>query len=239
MIKLDSEYFPLHSFVLIEIYDIEIRKNMIEGLVGKKVGMTQVFTEDGNRIPVTVLQLGPNVVIQKKISSNDGYEAVQLGYDTVTDSKKKNITKALIGHFKEVAPTKHIKEFSADNIDEIEVGQVFDVSIFEAGAKVDVSGTSKGRGFSGVIKRHNFKGGPASHGHRFNRGTGSIGQSATPAKVFKNKKMPGQYGNARTTVQNIDIIEVNKELNLLLVKGAVPGPNGRIVEVRKAVKQHK
>lgn len=138
--------------------------------------------------------------------------------------------------FGEQKPTKLLQEFKVDNIEEVEVGQSFDVSLFEKGEIVDVSGTSKGRGFSGVMKRHNFAGGPAAHGHRFNRGTGSIGQSASPAKIFKNKKMAGQYGNVRVTVQGLEIVDVNKDLNVLLIKGAIPGPNGRFVEVRKTAK---
>ena len=209
---------------------------MLNGLLGKKIGMTQYFNEDGERIPVTVVQTGPVTVVQKKTTDKDGYEAVQVGYEEVAKSKEKNVVKPLKGHFGEQQPTKMLKEFKAEKIEEVEVGQTFDVSLFEIGEKVDVSGTSKGRGFSGVMKRHNFAGGPASHGHRFNRGTGSIGQSASPAKIFKNKKMAGQYGNVKVTVQGLEIVDVNKELNVLLIKGAIPGPNGRYVEVRKTAK---
>jgi large subunit ribosomal protein L3 len=209
---------------------------MLNGLLGKKVGMTQFFTESGERVPVTVLQTGPVTVIQKKTQEKDGYQAIQLGYEEFPKSKEKNINKPTSGHFKDQKVTRYLREFKVDNIDEFEIGQTFDVSLFEKGEIVDVSGTSKGRGFSGVMKRHNFAGGPASHGHRFNRGTGSIGQSASPAKIFKNKKMSGQYGNASVTVQGIEIVEINKDLNVLLVKGAVPGPNGRFIEVRRTTK---
>lgn len=209
---------------------------MLKGLLGKKVGMTQYFTEDGSRIPVTVIKTGPVTVLQKKTIETDGYEAVQVGFQEIKESKLRNVLKPAKGHLKEQKATQYIREIEANDINAIEVGQSIDIGMFEEGELVDVSGTSKGRGFSGVIKRHNFAGGPASHGHRFNRGTGSIGQSATPAKIFKNKKMPGQYGNERTTVQRLTVVNVNKDLNVLLIKGAVPGPNGRLVEVRKTVK---
>ena len=209
---------------------------MINGLLGKKVGMTQVFSEDGERIPVTVLEVGPVTVIQKKTQDTDGYEAVQVGFGTLNKSKTAKQTKAKTGHFKGQEITRHLGEFIADDMGAIEVGQTIDASIFEVGKTVDVAGTSKGRGFAGVMKRHNFAGGPASHGHRFNRGTGSIGQSATPARVFKNKKMPGQYGNVRCTVQNLEVIQVDTELNVVLVRGSVPGANGKLIEIIKAVK---
>ena len=209
---------------------------MLKGLLGKKVGMTQYFTEDGERLPVTVVEAGPVTVIQKKTLDNDGYEAVQVGYDELNDAKAKKKSKALKGHYGDNALTRHLKEFATDDIASIEVGQTFDVTLFEKGEVVDVSGTSKGRGFAGVIKRHGFAGGPGSHGHRFNRGTGSIGMSATPARVWKNKKMPGQYGNARSTTQNLQIVDIDTELNVILVKGSIPGPNGRLVEIKKAAK---
>ena len=209
---------------------------MITGLLGKKVGMTQYFTPEGELIPVTVVEAGPVNVIQKKTQENDNYQAVQVGFIEVKKSKIRNITKPLAKHFKDQPPTKHLKEFPVDDISKIEVGQKFDVDIFKVGDYVDVSGTSKGSGFTGVMKRHNFSGGPGSHGHRFNRGTGSIGQSATPSRVFKNKKMSGQDGNQRVTVQGLEIIEINKELNVIMIKGGIPGPNGRLVEVNQSVK---
>lgn len=213
---------------------------MLNGLLGKKVGMTQVFTEDGDRIPVTVIEAGPVTVTQKKTEEKEGYNAVQVGFDELNEAKARKVSKALKGHFAEVAPTRHLKEFKAEDISAVEVGQKFDVSIFEKGQKVDVTGTSKGRGFSGVVKRHGFGGGPQSHGHRrYKRGTGSIGQSAWPSRVFKNKRMPGQYGNETVTVQNLEIIEVKPELNVILVKGAVPGANGRLVSIQRAVKANK
>ncbi len=209
---------------------------MLNGLLGTKVGMTQFFSEDGSRIPVTVIKAGPVTVIQKKTSSVDGYEAVQVGYDELSDSKAKKRSKAYQNHFKEQKTTRHLCEFNADNIDAIEAGQVIDLSIFSVGQMVDVAGISKGKGFTGVMKRHNFGGGPASHGHRFNRGTGSIGQSATPARVFKGKKMAGQHGNRRVTVQGLEIVNIDSDLNVVYVKGSIPGPNSGLVEIKKTIK---
>jgi len=212
---------------------------MLNGLFGTKVGMTQFFTEEGERVPVTVVKTDPVTVVQKKTMEKDGYEAVQVGVDELSEAKVRNVTKPLKGHFKEQKPTRYLREAVAEDFGAIEVGQAIDVTMFKKGDLVDVSGTSKGRGFAGVMKRHNFKGGPAAHGHRFNRGTGSIGQSASPAKIFKNKKMSGQYGNARVTVQRLEIVDVNPDLNVLLIKGGIPGPNGRLVEVRKTAKPKK
>jgi len=212
---------------------------MLKGIFGKKVGMTQFFSEDGSRIPVTVIQTGPVKVVQKKTLEKDGYEAVQIGFEEIPASKTKTVSKPMLGHFGKQKPTRFLGEVKADDINALEIGHLVDVGLFEKGDLVDVTGTSKGRGFSGVMKRHNFSGGPSAHGHRFNRGTGAIGQSASPAKVFKNKKMPGQYGNARVTVQRLEVVEVNKDLNVLLVKGAVPGANGKLVEVRKTIKPRK
>ncbi|MBT3225922.1 MAG: 50S ribosomal protein L3 [Deltaproteobacteria bacterium] len=212
---------------------------MLNGLFGKKVGMTQFFTEDGDRVPVTVVKTDPVKVIQKKTVEKDGYKAVQVGIEELTEAKRRNVTKPLKGHFKDQTPTRYLRELAAGNDEEIEVGQTIDLSMFTVGDLVDVTGTSKGHGFSGVMKRHNFSGGPAAHGHRFNRGTGSIGQSATPAKIFKNKKMAGQYGNAQVTVQRLEIVEIKEDLNVILIKGAIPGPNGRLVEVKKTAKPKK
>jgi len=209
---------------------------MLSGLFGKKVGMTQFFTDDGNRVPVTVVQAGPVTVVQKKSTEKDGYQSIQVGFEPVKESKLKNVNKAKKGHFKDIKPMRHLGEFSTEDFDAIELGQIITLDIFEKGELVDVVGTSKGRGFSGVMKRHNFSGGPASHGHRFNRGTGAIGQSATPARIFKNKKMAGQYGNKRVTAQRCEIVDVNKDLNVLLIKGSIPGSNGRLVRVSKTSK---
>lgn len=210
---------------------------MVDGILGKKIGMTQYFLENGDCIPVTVVETGPVSVIQKKTIEKDGYNAVQVGFSKIKKGKQRKISKPMQGHFAQQEPVKHLREFPVSEIGSIKIGQTFDVSLFEEGQIVDVSGISKGRGFSGVIKRHNFGGGPASHGHRCHRVPGSIGNSADPSKVWKNKKMPGQYGNARTTVQNLQVVAVKKDLNVLLVKGGIPGPNGRIVEIKKAVKK--
>ncbi len=212
---------------------------MLNGLFGKKVGMSQFFTEDGDRIPVTIVQTDPARVIQKKTMEKDGYEAVQLGIQELSEAKQRNVTKPLKGHFKEQTPTRYLREVAAENYEGMEVGQAIDLNIFAKGDLVDVTGTSKGHGFSGVMKRHNFSGGPGAHGHRFNRGTGSIGQSASPAKVFKNKKMAGQYGNTRVTVQRLEIVEIKEDMNVILIKGAIPGANGQLVEVKKTVKPKK
>jgi large subunit ribosomal protein L3 len=209
---------------------------MLNGLLGKKVGMTQFFSADGIRFPVTAIQAGPVTVIQKKTLSVDGYNSVQVGYGELSESKTKKRSKAYQKHFKEQKTTRHLREFIADDIETIQPGQKVDLGIFTVGDKVDVSGTSKGKGFTGVMKRHNFAGGPSSHGHRFNRGTGSIGQSATPARVFKGKKMAGQHGNKRVTVQGLEIVHIDPELNVVLVKGSIPGPNNGLVEIRKTIK---
>ena len=209
---------------------------MLEGILGKKIGMSQFFKKNGDCIPVTVIEVGPVTVIQKKTEEKDGYNAVQIGFQEITDSKLKNVTKPIKGHFKEQKTTKFLGEFKAQDFDSVEIGQTFDVSLFKKGHYVDISGTSKGCGFSGVMKRHNFKGGPGAHGHRFNRGTGAIGNSADPAKVWKNKKMSGQFGNRRVTIQALEIVDVKPDLNVLLVKGGIPGPNGRLVEIYKTVK---
>lgn len=212
---------------------------MLNGLFGIKVGMTQFFTEDGDRIPVTVVKADPVTVVQKKTIEKDGYDAVQIGVEELPEAKKRKVNKPMKGHFKEQKPTRYLREVPVSDQAAVEIGQTFDINIFAKGDLVDVTGISKGRGFTGVMKRHNFSGGPAAHGHRFNRGTGSIGQSASPAKIFKNKKMPGQYGNNKVTIQRLEVVDVNTDLNVLLIKGAVPGPNGRLVEVRKTVKPKK
>ncbi len=208
---------------------------MLQGLIGTKLGMTQVFTEEGTRIPVTVIQAGPVTVIQKKTVETDGYNALQVGFKPYNEAKVRKQTKARKGHFAEQTPTQFLREFRCETVEDIEVGQTFDTSIFEVGSKVDVMGTSKGRGFSGVVKRYNFAGGPASHGHRLGRKSGSIGQ-ADPARVFKNKKMAGQYGNVRVTTMSLEVIDIKPELNAILVKGAIPGATGGMVTISKAAK---
>ncbi len=209
---------------------------MIQGILGKKLGMTQVFVADGRRIPVTVVEAGPCTVVQKKTESADGYNALQVGFEA---KKSHRVNKPMMGHFKKAdqGAFTTLRELAADNVDEYQVGdQVTCDSVFKAGDIVDVTGTSKGKGFQGVIKRWGFSGGRATHGSKFHRGPGSIGMSASPARVHRGKKMPGQMGNARVTQQNLEIVEVRADQNLILVKGAIPGPNQGLVLIRKCVK---
>jgi large subunit ribosomal protein L3 len=206
---------------------------MIHGLLGKKLGMTQIFDETGRVIPVTVLQVGPCVVTQLKTQERDGYEAVQLGFG---DSKRLN--KPERGQRKAAGTnSRYLREMKANDISGYEVGQVLDCSIFEVGARVDVAGTSKGKGFQGTVKRHGFAGGPKTHGQSDrHRAPGSIGSSATPGRVFKNMKMAGQMGNERKTVQGLEVVRVDPEKNLVLVRGSVPGHDDNLLIVRTSVK---
>ncbi|SDD92279.1 50S ribosomal protein L3 [Desulfuromonas thiophila] len=208
---------------------------MVNGILGKKLGMTQIFTESGNRIPVTVIQAGPCVVVQKKQAETDGYCAVQVGFD---EQKAQRLTKPELGHFNKAGKGvfRYLRELAGD-VAEYEVGaEIRCADVFAAGDIVDVTGTSKGKGFQGVIKRWNFSGGRSTHGSKFHRAPGSIGCSAWPSRVFKGKKMAGQMGNAQVTVQNLEIVDVRAEQNLILVKGAIPGPKEGLVTIRKAVK---
>ena len=208
------------------------------GLLGKKLGMSQIFTESGNVVPVTVIETGPCSITQLKTQERDGYVAVQLGFQ----EKKRNITKPLQGHFKRSgsAPTRHLREFSLEQAPEIgEEGTAIGADAFDVGELVDVSGITKGRGFAGVVRRHGFKGGPASHGSTSHRQGGAIGQCADPSEVWKGRKMPGQMGAKRRSVQNLQVVRVDAEKNLIFIKGGVPGPNGGLVEVRKAIKRLK
>jgi len=204
---------------------------MIKGLLARKVGMTQIFKDDGTAIPVTVLQSGAMTVVQKKSFEKDGCNHVQVGFEEISERK---INKPLKGHFKKQSPTRFLREFEVENIDDVEIGQEFKVSIFEEGESVSVSGNSKGKGFTGVMKRHGFHGQPASHGHRGHRGTGSIGQCATPARVFKGKKMHGRHGNNKVTQLGSKIVKILEDESVLIVKGGVPGPNGGLVRVLKS-----
>ena len=214
---------------------------MLQGLIGRKVGMTQVFTEDGEVIPVTAIETGPCWVVQKKNRDRDGYTAVQLGFGA---SKTKRTTKPMRGHFErgKVQPTRWLREFRVDEqtLEGLEEGQQVSGEIFAERRFVDVIGTSKGRGFTGVMKRHNFAGKSRSHGtHEYFRHGGSIGASATPSRVFKNRGMPGQYGNEQVTVQKLQIVRFMEDRHLLLVKGAVPGPNGGMLLVQVSKKHPK
>ena len=204
---------------------------MIEGLIGRKIGMTQTFDAEGNVIPVTVIKAGPCTVIQKKTTEKDGYEAVQVGF--VEDKGVRKPAKASVGHFQKagVPPTRLLREFRFS--DEVKEGDQFLVDIFQAGDKVHVVGTSKGKGFQGVVTRHHFRGGGASHGSMFHRAPGSIGASSYPSRVVKGMRMGGHMGHDRVTVRNLKVVATDKERNLLVVKGAVPGAKGGYVLIKK------
>jgi large subunit ribosomal protein L3 len=206
---------------------------MVEGLIGRKIGMTQTFDETGNVIPVTVIKAGPCTVIQKKTKEKDGYSALQLGF--VEEIGNKRPSKPLIGHYSKsgIPPAKLLREFRFKEREEIKEGDQFFVDIFQVGDQVCVIGTSKGKGFAGVMKRWGFHGGKASHGSMFHRRPGSIGASAFPSRVEKGKKLPGQMGNERVTVKNLTVIEADKDNNLLMVRGAVPGANGGYLMIKK------
>jgi len=208
---------------------------MNKGIIGKKLGMTQIFTEDGTRVPVTVVQAGPCVVTQKKNQEVDGYSAVQIGFESLEASRA---NKPQLGHCTKAGHGvfRHLKEIKLANAAELNLGDTLTVDQFLPGDYVDVTGTSIGKGFQGVIKRWNFKGGRASHGSRFHRAPGSIGASATPSRVFKNKKMPGQMGNEKVTVQGLQIVRVDSADNLLLIKGAIPGHKNNIVIIKQSIK---
>ena len=208
---------------------------MVNGILGKKLGMTQIFTESGTRIPVTVIEAGPCTVVQKKITETDGYEAVQLGFGA---QKAHRVNKPRAGHFAKAGKGMFacLREVGGD-VSDCEVGaEITCADVFTAGDMVDVTGVSKGKGFQGVMKRWNFSGGRSTHGSKFHRAPGAIGCSAWPSHVFKGKKMAGQMGNERVTTQNLEIVDVRAEQNLILVKGAVPGPKNGLVTIRKAVK---
>ncbi len=205
----------------------------MRGIIGKKVGMTQVYDEQGTMTPVTVVSAGPCVVTQVKTEAKDGYEAIQVGYG---DRKKKHLTKPLEGHFAraKVDPKRILAEFDVIPGFEYKLGQEFNVSLFKPGEYVDVSGKSKGRGFAGVIKRHNFSTQPKTHGTKNTyRRPGSIGQASDPSRVFKGMKMAGHYGNAKITLPNVEIIQVDKENNQILLKGSVPGARNGIIYIVK------
>jgi large subunit ribosomal protein L3 len=208
---------------------------MKKGIIGKKIGMTQIFDDNGNVIPVTIIEAGPCVVAQKKTVETDGYASVQLGFEDIAEKK---LNKAQKGHFKKagVSMKRHLKEFRLDNAAEMNVGDVITADTFVAGDRVDVTGTTKGHGYSGVIKRWNHHKLRMTHGvGPVHRQPGSMG-SIDPARIFKNHKMPGQYGNEQVTVQNLDVVRVDADKNLIAVKGAIPGAKGGIVFVRNTVK---
>ena len=208
---------------------------MKKAILATKVGMTQIFNEDGMLIPVTVLQAGPCVVTQVKTDENDGYTAVQVGFG---DIREKLVNKPETGHFAKagVAVKRFVKEFRFENAAEYEVGQEIKADIFAAGDHIDATAVSKGKGFQGAIKRHGQSRGPMAHGSKFHRHAGSNGAASDPSKVFKGKKMPGHMGAKKITIQNLEIVRVDVENNLLLVKGAVPGPKKSLVTIKESVK---
>ena len=209
----------------------------MKAIIGKKVGMTQIFDEKGYVIPVTVIEAGPCLVAQVKSEETDGYNAVQLGFGEVKD---KHINKPEKGHFEKskLSAKKHLREFRADSID-VKVGDEVKADVFEAGDKIDVQGTSKGKGFQGVIKRHGQHRGPMGHGSMYHRRPGSMGSTSTPGRVFKGKKLPGHMGVKTVTIQNLDVVRVDMDKNVILVKGSVPGPKGAILKIKSAVKSAK
>ena len=210
---------------------------MNKAIIGKKLGMTQVFLKDGTMVPVTVVKAGPCTVVQKKTVERDGYNSVQLGFEEVAE---KQLNKPELGHLKAagVQPLKILKEFDLSNADSLEVGQVIGCDVFAADDFVDVTGTTKGRGFSGVIKRWNFRRLKETHGvGPVHREVGSLGANSTPSRVFPGRKLPGQYGVEQVTVLNLKVVKVDKEKGVLLIKGAIPGPKGSVVYVRDAVKK--
>ncbi len=208
---------------------------MQKAILARKIGMTQIFMEDGVLVPVTVLQAGPCTVTQVKTVDNDGYSAVQIGFEALKESR---VNQPLKGHFAKagVEAKRYLQEFRLEDSENYEVGQEITVEAFAAGDIIDATGTSKGKGFQGNIKRHNQTRGPMAHGSKYHRRPGSMGQASSPAKVFKGKKLPGHMGAVKITVQNLEVVRVDAEQNLLLVKGAVPGPKKSIITIRDAVK---
>lgn len=208
----------------------------MQGMIGKKLGMTQVYDAQGQHVPVTVIEAGPCVVLQRKTAKTDGYEAVQLGF---LPQKESRLSKASAGRFKKAGAAAHRKlaEVLVDAGNELKAGETVTAKIFEGVSHVDVSGVTKGQGYQGVVKRHRMGGGPQSHGHMSHRRIGAIGQRTWPARIMKNKRMPGHMGNLNITVQNLRVVQVRPEDNVLLVEGAIPGPTGALVMVRKAVKK--
>ena len=205
----------------------------MKGILGRKIGMTQVFTKSGKLIPVTVIEVEPNVVTQIKTMENDGYEAVQLGFGTI---KEKKVNKPMAGHFAKqgVEPVRHLREVRVEDASEHAIGEEVTVAAFAEVKKVDVTGTSKGKGFAGVMRRYNFAGGPGGHGAHFHRAPGSVGQCAYPSRVFKGVRLPGHMGCDTVTTKNLEVIRVDEEANLIMLKGAVPGGKNGVVRVRMA-----
>ncbi|HIU51661.1 MAG TPA: 50S ribosomal protein L3 [Candidatus Merdicola faecigallinarum] len=211
---------------------------MNKGIIGRKIGMTQVFDETGKVIPVTVIEAGPCVVAQVKTVETDGYNAIQLGFGEV---KAKKVNKPKAGHFAKakLEAKKHLREFRLCDVSNIKVGDEMKADIFAVGEKVDIQGTTKGKGFQGVIKRHGQHRGPMGHGSMYHRRPGSMGPTSTPGRVFKGKKLPGHMGVQTVTIQNLDVVKVDMDKNAILVKGSVPGPKGAILKIKSSVKMSK
>ncbi|MBU5335322.1 50S ribosomal protein L3 [Intestinibacter bartlettii] len=209
----------------------------MKGILGKKIGMTQIFTEHGEVIPVTVVEAGPVVVTQIKTTENDGYTAIQVGFG---DAKEKSLNKPQKGHLAAANTLKkHLKEFRVDSVEGYTVGQEIKADLFAAGELIDVTGISKGKGFQGPIKRHGQSRGPETHGSRYHRRPGSMGACSYPGRVFKNKKLAGHMGSVKVTVQNLEVVRVDADKNFILVKGAIPGAKGSVVTIKEAVKASK
>ena len=208
---------------------------MKKGLIGKKIGMTQIFNEEGKVIPVTVIEAGPCVVSQVKTEETDGYNSIQLGFGAIKESK---VNKPERGHFTKanIAPARYLREIRVDSIEDVKVGDELKADIFMAGDKIDIQGTSKGKGFQGVIKRHGQHRGPMGHGSMYHRSPGSMGSTSTPGRVFKGKKLPGHMGAETVTIQNLEVIKVDLDKNIILVKGSVPGAKGSILKIKSSVK---
>ena len=204
-------------------------------IIGKKIGMTQIFDEKGKVIPVTAIEAGPCVVAQVKNVETDGYEAIQLGFGEVKESK---VNRPIKGHFakSKLTPKKHLREFRADSVEGVKVGDELKADTFAAGDKVDIQGISKGKGFQGVIKRHGQSRGPMGHGSMYHRRPGSMGPTSTPGRVFKGKKLPGHMGRNTITIQNLEVVKVDLDKNVILVKGSVPGSNGSILKIKSSIK---
>jgi large subunit ribosomal protein L3 len=210
-----------------------------KAIIGTKLGMTQIFLEDGRLAPVTVVEAGPCTVVQKKTVERDGYAAIQVGFGEITEQRaKKLLNKPELGHFKKagVAAKRHLREMRLEDDSAYEVGGEFKADVFAQGEHVDVSGTSRGKGFTGAILRWNQHKGPMAHGSKYHRGVGSLSANSDPSRVFKNKHMSGQYGNEKVTVQNLEVIRVDAERNLIFIRGAVPGPKGGLLFIRDTVK---
>jgi large subunit ribosomal protein L3 len=208
---------------------------MSKTLIGQKVGMTQIFDEKGHIVPVTVIEVGPCTVTQVKTVDQDGYNAIQLGFQ---DAKESKLTKPELGKFtkSKLQPKKYLREFRVDSVEGINVGDELKADVFQAGDKVDIQGTSKGKGFQGVIKRHGQSRGPMGHGSMYHRRPGSMGPTSTPGRVFKGKNLPGHMGNVTVTIQNLEVVKVDLDKNVILVKGSVPGAKKSILKIKQSVK---